>query len=215
MKPSLCLFISSLVWGTLPSGQSLSLSHRRLGLHRPSSFPRFAEKSAPTSENIAVVVDKSELVKYVVATGSQFGTLAALVTALDAAAVKFRFVYPAPAVFFLFAFLSIRSRVFSFLDCSRPKLSANAGKATPQVISCLFAVLPIAVNRRPSSQETRRPRWTPPGFFFPIIWLSIMVLRATSATLVYNGAGRIVAPATLMLLLHLSVGDTWNTVIPP
>ena len=59
----------------------------------------------------------------------------------------------------------------------------------------------------------KRPSWTPPGFAFPIIWITISLLRAASSTLVWRACGRTLFSAPLLaLVLHLCVGDTWNCV---
>ena len=97
---------------------------------------------------------------------------------------------PKPAVWLLFAFLSLRSRVVSLLDNSRPNREAQKGKATPV--------------------DVKRPSWTPPGIAFPFIWLTITALRATAAQMAYAGSLR--APALDALVLHLCIGDTWNCI---
>ena len=57
------------------------------------------------------------------------------------------------------------------------------------------------------------PSWTPPGPVFPIVWLLIIgPLRAFTSAMVYNTVGLYACPAILSLALHLSIGDTWNTV---
>ena len=57
------------------------------------------------------------------------------------------------------------------------------------------------------------PRWTPPGFIFPIVWLILMpCLRATSSTIVVNALGRYLSVTTMSLVAHLAAGDVWNTV---
>jgi len=78
----------------------------------------------------------------------------------------------------------------SLLDNSRPNREEQKGKATPM--------------------DVKRPSWTPPGIAFPFIWLTITALRATAATMVYAGALRSAPLEALML--HLCIGDTWNTV---
>lgn len=126
-----------------------------------------------------------EIGKYALATGTQYGLL------LGALALADKW-FPAPLVGVLFAFLSLRSRIFSLLDNSRPDRDAQEGKATPK--------------------DVKRPFWTPPGVAFPIIWLSITVLRAVSASLVYAQTGSLISPPLRAFLLHLCIGDTWNTI---
>jgi len=98
---------------------------------------------------------------------------------------------PKVLVGLFFAFCSLRSRVFSPLDNSRPK-QADEGKAI---------------------QERKRPSWMPPPLAFPIIWTTIAVLRTVSSVIVWEACGRelLVVPLVAMCL-HLSIGDTWNTI---
>ena len=71
-----------------------------------------------------------ELAKYAVALGGQFGLMAAGFVAIDALAARaLAAPLPAPAVGVLFAFLSLRSRVFSLMDNSRPNREAQGGGA--------------------------------------------------------------------------------------
>lgn len=60
------------------------------------------------------------------------------------------------------------------------------------------------------------PSWTPPGVTFPIMWILVVApLRAYSSMLVFEAAGadaHLCMPTLLCLVLHLCVGDTWNTI---
>ena len=64
--------------------------------------------------------------------------------------------------------------------------------------------------------QRKRPTWMPPPLAFPIIWSTIAVLRGVSSALVWSAAasGGFSLPilAALPMIVHLSVGDTWNTV---
>ena len=81
--------------------------------------------------------------QYPVCTALQIGVIAGLFKGIDSIGAL-----PAPLVWPLFAFLSLRSRFFSALPASRPPRGGfeDGGKkvATPA--------------------ETKRPSWTPPGF---------------------------------------------------
>ncbi|KAJ1439663.1 TspO/MBR family-domain-containing protein [Ochromonadaceae sp. CCMP2298] len=94
------------------------------------------------------------------------------------------------AVVFLMLFMSLRSRIFSPLDNSRPKKSGN---------------IPIFKTRK-------RPSWQPPDKAFPIIWSTISVLRAISGFLIYKTTGSVVSYPLMAFFAHLSIGDTWNTI---
>jgi tryptophan-rich sensory protein len=85
-----------------------------------------------------------------------------------------------------FAFVTLRSRFFSLLDNTR-----NNGRYL----------------------SIERPGWAPPPLAFPIVWMSIAVLRVVSAYLVWSTLGQAFLCLPLMLfMVHLSLGDTWNTI---
>lgn len=85
-----------------------------------------------------------------------------------------------------FAFITLRSRLFSWLDNTR-----NSGRYT----------------------SLQRPGWAPPPLAFPIVWMSIAVLRITSAYLVWSALGQTFLVWPLVIyVIHLSLGDTWNTI---
>jgi tryptophan-rich sensory protein len=85
-----------------------------------------------------------------------------------------------------FAVLTLRSRAFSLLDNTR-----NSGRYT----------------------SIQRPGWAPPPIAFPIVWMSIAVLRVVSAYLVWSALGQTFLCVPLVLYVaHLSLGDTWNTI---
>ncbi|TAE59332.1 MAG: TspO protein [Nostocales cyanobacterium] len=85
-----------------------------------------------------------------------------------------------------FALLSIRSRIFSLLDNTRSR------KTYDQVI---------------------RPKWAPPPLAFPIVWMLIAVLRVISSVLIWQKLDHqfFVLPL-ILFVIHLAVGDTWNTI---
>ncbi|KAJ9520005.1 hypothetical protein QJQ45_029953, partial [Haematococcus lacustris] len=92
-------------------------------------------------------------------------------------------------IFFLV--ISIRSRIFSPLDASRPTLQGE----------------------RASIAERRRPSWMPPPLTFPIVWSSIGLLRCASSVMVWEAVGRdALALPLLVMMLHLAVGDCWNHI---
>ncbi len=85
-----------------------------------------------------------------------------------------------------FGLLSLRSRMFSLLDNTRSRNTYD------QVI---------------------RPKWSPPPLAFPIVWMIIAVLRVISSVLVWQEMNHqfLVLPL-IIFVIHLSVGDTWNTI---
>lgn len=53
----------------------------------------------------------------------------------------------------------------------------------------------------------------PPPLAFPIIWTTIGLLRTVSSVLLFRHMGfQLVQTPILALMLHLSIGDTWNTI---
>jgi tryptophan-rich sensory protein len=89
-----------------------------------------------------------------------------------------------------FLFMSVKSRVFSPLDNSRPKADI---------------VDPRFRNRV-------RPSWMPPPKAFPIIWSTIGLLRTVSSVLIWQTTDSLLSIPLLSLILHLCIGDTWNTI---
>lgn len=162
-----------------------------------TSVPSSSSRSLGTLSSQATTVEKEpdfgEVAKYFVATGIQFSLLSGLLRLIDWVAMRANVgKLPLPVVGLLFAFFSLRSRVASVLDNSRPNVEAQGGKATPN--------------------DVKRPSWTPPGVAFPIIWLSITLLRAISSALVYRETGALFSIPLMSMILHLSIGDTWNTI---
>ena len=145
------------------------------------------EVTASTS-TLDQTVDKSEIGKYFMATISQFVLMAATLAFLDArgALRGLHLTLPPWAVGVLFAFLSIRSRVFSFMDISRV---------------------------RATRLDPRRPKWTPKGNYVTTFWMTTTALRAAASTLVYCANGRRLFSLPLLgLAAHISVVSTYETI---
>ncbi|MGK7922563.1 MAG: TspO/MBR family protein [Trichodesmium sp.] len=85
-----------------------------------------------------------------------------------------------------FALLSIRSRIFSPLDNTRTSRTYDS---------------------------IVRPKWAPPPLAFPIVWMSIAVLRVISSLLIWQQMNQqfLVLPL-IAFAVHLALGDTWNTI---
>jgi len=154
--------------------------------------PRVARAAAGDAKEL----DSDAVVKYLAAVLIQMSAIAVFFYALDAAVNFTGVAVPDWAVFALFFGMSIRSRIFSPLDNSRPDLNkAVEGKSTG------------------GFNDRKMPGWTPPGIFFPIMWILIVApLRATASVLVWQQVGHLCDATLLVLMFHLSIGDTWNTV---
>lgn len=135
--------------------------------------------------------DKTVTLKYVGATLLQIALMTGLLALMDGAWQTFSIAeLPAGAISAIaatfFALVTLRSRFFSLLDNTR-----NSGRYT----------------------SLQRPGWAPPPLAFPIVWMSIAVLRIVSAYLVWSTLGQTFLCWPLILYVtHLSLGDTWNTI---
>lgn len=89
-----------------------------------------------------------------------------------------------------FLFMSVKSRVFSPLDNSRPR----------------------ADPFDPRFRNRVRPSWMPKPKMFPIIWSTIGLLRTISSVLIWQTTGSLLCVPIFSLMGHLCIGDTWNTI---
>eukprot|EP00227_Mantoniella_beaufortii_P014081 CAMPEP_0197590114 /NCGR_PEP_ID=MMETSP1326-20131121/10810_1 /TAXON_ID=1155430 /ORGANISM="Genus nov. species nov., Strain RCC2288" /LENGTH=348 /DNA_ID=CAMNT_0043155115 /DNA_START=15 /DNA_END=1061 /DNA_ORIENTATION=- len=92
------------------------------------------------------------------------------------------------AVWFLFN--ALRSRTFSPLNAARPKVAGE----------------------KAAIAERKRPGWMPPPLAFPVIWSTIALLRAGASVAVFGATGTLNHPAIHAMIVHLAVGDTWNSI---
>jgi tryptophan-rich sensory protein len=155
--------------------------------------------ASTASEDEDRVLDTEAIAKYAGAVVAQMTLLAGLFTGLDALVGATGVRVPFAVNFFFFFVLALKSRMFNPMSNERPK------KDTKEIVD--------AVQRK-------MPEWTPPGVVFPIVWILIIgPLRAASSALLVTSAATGTAataayasPAVLALMLHLSIGDTWNTI---
>lgn len=78
--------------------------------------------------------------------------------------------------------------------------------------SRLFSPLNNARTQTTYSNVTR-PGWAPPPLAFPIVWMSIGVLRVAASYLVWQALGQnYVSLPFAIFMVHLALGDTWNTI---
>ncbi|MGB5972481.1 MAG: tryptophan-rich sensory protein [Nodosilinea sp.] len=134
--------------------------------------------------------DKAATLAYLGATLAQVAAMTGLLWAMD---IAFGTLNLEPLsqgattaiVCAFFAMVTLRSRFFSLLDNTR-----NSGRY----------------------KSLQRPGWAPPPLAFPIVWMSIAVLRVVSAYLVWSAMGRFLCLPLIFYVVHLSLGDTWNTI---
>ena len=92
-------------------------------------------------------------------------------------------IYPALGFFTL---VSVRSRLFSPLNNSRT---------------------------RKTYDSVQRPGWAPPPLAFPLVWMTIGVLRVIASYWVWQAVGQnYLALPLVLFIIHLALGDTWNTI---
>ncbi|CAM9142883.1 unnamed protein product, partial [Hapterophycus canaliculatus] len=137
-------------------------------------------------------LDLGAVAKYIAGTAAEFGIIMGLLTLLQGNVLTLLGAkWARTAVFFTFGFLAMKSRTFSVLNARRPSVA----------------------KEKEAKVERRRPDWMPPPKVFPFIWITIGVLRAISTTMVWEALGCNLATVPIAsMVLHLSIGDTWNHI---
>ena len=203
MRAGTALLVCS--WACSTAAFQPSAELRQLSRHPALSTKPFA--LSPRRHTITAVadngndlclparLDKSEVGKYAAATVMQFGLMSAFYAGVDRVAG----ILSPSTVGALFFALSLRSRLFSFMDSSTIKTRAERAGAA--------ALRPSGV---------KRPSWTPPGRYLAIVWLVTAGLRGAASAMAYSAAApadrRLLCAPLLGLAAHLAIGDTWNTV---
>jgi len=147
-------------------------------------------------------LDVDALAKYAAAAVIQLscftGAFYALDLVLDASGLTGA--APTPLVAFVFWFISLRSRIFNPLNNERPNMKK--------------AVSEDSTESSKGFRDRVMPSWTPPGVFFPIMWILIIgPLRGYSSSLVVEANnGSFCTPETMSFIFHLTMGDIWNTI---
>lgn len=169
---------------------------RELGVPPPESAAATAAAAAAAAAASASdadqVLDTAAVGRYLGATACQALVMIWLTTALGLGLERsgLDLAYQKAIVGAWFLFNALKSRTFSPLDASRPKVA----------------------NEKTAIVERKRPAWMPPPLAFPIIWSTIALLRAASSVAVFVHVGGLDVPAIHAMLLHLAVGDTWNSI---
>lgn len=160
-----------------------------------ATFMSSAEDEAGSGSTEDPKVDVDAIIKYGGALAVQVGLIFAGFSGLDKIVELTSIHVPFAANFILFYFMALKSRVFNPLANDRPR--------------------PDTMETDETEKEAKRimPSWTPPGFVFPIVWLLIIgPIRAATSAMVYNQTLSYAHPAIMALMLHLSIGDVWNTI---
>lgn len=164
-------------------------------LPSPSSLLGLSSSSSDKSQVASVNAPKFDydaLFKYVTAIGVQVGLFSLLFSGLDKVVAHWTIKVPTAVNFILFYALALKSRVLNPLANNRPDPKSLETKEQP---------------------KRKMPSFTPPGFVFPIVWLLIIgPIRAATSCMIYNKLGYYASLPLLSLMLHLSIGDIWNTI---
>jgi len=147
-----------------------------------------------SKQDISGNFDWDALAKYLIAIAVQMGLGFALATSLDKVVAMYKLKIPAALNFVLFYLMALKSRVINPLANNRPQPKTLETEKNDEV-------------------KRNMPRWTPPGFIFPIVWLLLIgPIRAATSAMVYTTTGHYACLPIMSLLLHLAVGDVWNTI---
>jgi translocator protein len=142
--------------------------------------------------------DPTAVLKYGIAIAVQMGLAATILRILDLIVARYNIHVPFAVNFVFFYAMALKSRVLNPMSNTRPQVKTLEAPGQKDV---------AAVFKR------QMPKWTPPGFIFPIVWLLIIgPIRATASSLVYQSVGAYASLPILSLYLHLSIGDVWNTI---
>ena len=154
--------------------------------------PVASASSGSSSLDAGTVIDTGAVWRYFLCTAVQFSVLVWFSMWLNVGLARssLDMTYQKALVGVWFGFNALKSRVFSPLNATRPKMEGE----------------------KTAIKERRRPAWMPPPLAFPVIWTTIAVLRAVSSVVVFGTTGTLNNPAHFAMLLHLSVGDTWNSI---
>jgi benzodiazapine receptor len=138
--------------------------------------------------------DSDAVIKYGAALVTQLALFYGLFTGLDMIIAALGIVkVPFAVNCILFYATALKSRVFNPLPNNRPQ--------------------PKTLETDGQKQQRVMPSWTPPGVVFPIVWLLLIApLRAATSAMVYQTTLSYADPAIMALILHLSIGDIWNTI---
>lgn len=165
-----------------------------------------------TSSNDATTLDTGAIVRYVSALIIQMSLVMTVLKGMDVTTTALNLTGKVPIGinFVFFYFLALKSRVFNPLCNARPRRDTKEVEAEDDKTI-------DSTSSDPSSPPSPRkmPTWTPPGIVFPIVWILIIgPLRALSSSLIYKANGGVYGDFNTIawLMVHLSIGDVWNTI---
>ena len=151
------------------------------------------DDSSSSSATVDSGIDFKAFGKYLLGLGVQMSLITAFMTGLDKITAMLSWKVPFGLNVVMFYFFALKSRVFNPLSNQRPQPKTKEVDGEEVV--------------------RKMPTWTPPGFIFPIVWLLLIgPLRAVTSSMIYKTTGSYTNKAILSLMLHLSIGDIWNTI---
>mmetsp|Transcript_3962 Transcript_3962/g.4043 ORF Transcript_3962/g.4043 Transcript_3962/m.4043 type:complete len:299 (-) Transcript_3962:264-1160(-) len=178
----------------------LSMPSKLVKEHGYSSDTRhFSWTPMNVVPHIRKTPDILAFVSYFAATGIQWSFIMGFLNLMQDAVLKLNIPQTLPVtestaksviMATIFLFCSLRTRIFSPLDNSRPKADKND----------------------PVFKDRLRPSWQPPPFIFPIVWSIISILRTISSVLIWQTTGTVICKPIFTMMAHLAMGDTWNTI---
>ena len=171
----------------------------RVNFLSASSVEEDGGSSAASPSKKQVSFDWSALAKYATAIVVQMSLGFGILTALDQIVKLNGLKVPFAVNTVFFYFMALKSRVLNPLANNRPQVKTLETKQD---------------NANPTESPKRvMPRWTPPGFVFPIVWLLVIgPIRAVTSAMICTQTSHYACGPILALLLHLSIGDVWNTI---
>jgi benzodiazapine receptor len=179
---------------------------RTNALHKPRSDSR--ESNLLTKQARGVVAQRMKT------TGSRPTGLRSSSTKNDTPAEGSKGDFDAEAVLKYGVALTTELGLFYGIFTGLDMLVASTGVEIPIAVNFIFFYLCALKSRVLNPLLNKRPQ--PKNLeldVFPIMWLLIIgPMRAASSVLVYQAAGSFANPAILSLMLHLSIGDVWNTI---
>jgi benzodiazapine receptor len=198
---------------TATTQRNKNLQHTTTAL--PSTATDSSDSSSPTTTT--TVLDTGAIVRYVVAFIVQMSLIMTVLKCTDrlTQAMELTGKIPFGVNCVLFYFLALKSRIFNPMSNTRP---TNRKTKEVEVVDNDNNVSSSSSTTPPSPIQPpprKMPTWTPPGIVFPIVWLLIIgPLRAVSSSIIYKMNGGVYADMNTIgwLMVHLSIGDVWNTI---
>jgi benzodiazapine receptor len=174
----------------------LSSRHQECSTSSTTLFSTTTDNNGSIDPYTSPQLDTNAILKYGASAVTELTLFGLTFQLIDMALAQFDVSMPFPAAFLLFYATSLKSRIFNPLNNQRP----NRTKAVDGQTSSGF-------------RDRVMPSWTPPGITFPIMWLLIIgPIRAYSASLIVTSTGTLACLPIMAFILHLTIGDIWNTI---